>query len=540
MKAELRPAHIPWLSFKSLASQKAFKENPLALKCRTLGVLSGSALATIHNLEASCCEFCNAPAAGQMHLILRCDKVQRLRDDPRFLPLKQAPVFTRCTGIPTTTMPLRRESLQSPRPTFSCNHEVVYIFTDGSANPSALPNIRLSSWAFAVAHVMSGDIQPRLSGIIPGPWHSIARAETYAVLVALQSFRNLHSICDNKGVVARLRFLLTNPFLPLRWRGHPNFDLWSQIAQLIITRSAGLIQISKVKSHANTATLQDPWVRWISLGNEQADSLAKSALSTHVAQRFNCSPQWKPEGERKSLEVATLATQFLHEMSEMLLRTRKENTPDPPGNSSPPLASEDLSLFQFHPFQTPDPFPGHKWDCRWLQLAMHYFSLLKWAPVNPLDTGISCLEVLLDFLISFQIHPPLNSRRLKKQGKGITLTWDPQECEYYLPSRAEASVLPPPLLTECSFIWLRTLDYLESLVSFTPHPRAFLRTLRPFTYDNVVSSWPVRPALLAGHAASQYLSTVIKPRARTLKYRFLLPPRQPRPLPPSLAGLFHS
>ena len=540
MKAELRPDHIPWLSFKSLTSQKAFKESPLALKCRTLGVLSGSALATIHNLEASCCEFCNAPEAGQMHLILRCDKVQPLRDDPRFARLKEAPVFTRCTGIPTSTLALRRESLQSPSPTFSCNNEVVYLFTDGSANPSALPNVRLSSWALVVAHTIYGDFQPRLSGITPGPWHSIARAETYAVLVAIQSFRNLHIICDNKGVVTRLRFLLANPFLPLKWRGHPNFDLWSQIAQLIITRPGGLIQISKVKSHVHAATLQDPWVRWISTGNDRADSLAKSTLSTHVAQRFDQVPQWKPEGERKSLEVATLATLFLHEMSDMLFKTRNENTQDPPSDPAPSLASEDLALFQFYPFQVPDPFPGHKWDRRWLQLALHYFSLLKWAPVNPLDVGISCLEVLLDFLISFQIHPPLNSRRLKKQGNGITLTWDPQECEYHLPSRAEASILPPPLLTECSFIWLRTLDYLESLLSFTPHPRASLRTLRPFTYDNVVSSWPVRPALLAGHAASQYLSSVIKPRTRTLKYRFLLPPRQARPLPPSLAGQFHS
>ena len=374
----------------------------------------------------------------------------------------------------------------------------------------------------------------------PGPWPSIARAETFAVLVALQSFRNWHITCDNKGVVTRLRFLLANPFYPLKWRGHPNFDLWSQIAQLIITRSAGLVQISKVKSHAHAATRQDPWVRWISGGNERADFLAKSALSTHAAQRFNFSPQWKPDGEKKSLEVATLATQILHEMSELLFKARKENTQDPPKDSTPPMESEDLSLFKFHPFQVPGPFPGFKWDRRWLQLAMHYFSLLKWGPVNPLDTGISCLEVLLDFLISFQIRPPLNSRKLKKQGKGITLSGNTQECEYYLPSRAEASVLPPPLLTECSFIWLRTLDGLESWVSFTPHPRASLRTLRPFTYDNVVSSWPVRPALLAGHAASQYLSSVIKPRTRTLKYRFLLPPRQARPVTPSLAGLFDS
>ena len=95
MKAELRPSHISWLSFKSLASQKPFKESSLALKCRTLGVLSGSALATIHNLEASCCEFCHESEAGQMHLVLRCSKVRLLGDEPRFSSLKDAPVFTR-------------------------------------------------------------------------------------------------------------------------------------------------------------------------------------------------------------------------------------------------------------------------------------------------------------------------------------------------------------------------------------------------------------------------------------------------------------
>ena len=443
-----------------------------------------------------------------MHLVLRCSKVQLLRDEPRFSSLKDAPVFTRCTGIPTSVLPLRRESLHFPNPGFSCNSEVVYIFTDGSANPSALPNVRLSSWGFVVAHTVYGQFQPWVSGVTPGPCHSIARAETFAVLIALQSFRYLHICCDNKGDVTRMRFLLANPFLPLKWRGHPNFDLWSQIAQLIITRPAGMVQVSKVKSHLHLDTIQDPWVRWIFLGNARADTLAKTALSTHATQRYNFSPQWKLDGKKGPWNWPFWPLNSSMKCPSCFLR-RKENTPDPPEDPVPPVEAEDFSLFQFHPFQVPDPFPGWKWDRRWLQLAMHYFSLLKWAPANPLDTGISCLEVLFDFLITFQIRPPLNSRKLKKQGKGITLTWNPRECEYYLPSRAEASILPPPLLTECSFIWLRAL---ESLVSFTPHPRASLRTLRPFTYDNVVSSWPVRPVLLAGHAASQYLSSVIKPR----------------------------
>ena len=255
MKPELRPVHIPWLSFKSVASQKGFKECPLAVKCRTLGVLSGSALATIHNLEASKCEFCDQPEAGQMHLVLRCAKVQPLRDDPRFQSLREASTFTRCTGIPASVVPLQRGSVVAPRFQFVNNQERVYICTDGSANPSAMPNVRLSSWAFVVSHSPLGKFHPWASGVTPGPWHTIARAETFAVLAALECFRSVHIICDNKGVVSRLRFLLSNPFLPLKWRGHPNSDLWNLIAHLIISRPDGLIQVTKVKSHAPAGSL---------------------------------------------------------------------------------------------------------------------------------------------------------------------------------------------------------------------------------------------------------------------------------------------
>ena len=399
-----------------------------------------------------------------------------------------------------------------------------------------MPNVRLSSWAFVVSHSPFGKFHPWASGVTPGPWHTIARAETFAVLAALECFRSVHIICDSKGVVSRLRFLLSNPFMPLKWRGHPNFDLWNLIAHLIISRPDGLIQVTKVKSHAPTIELQDPWVKWISLGNDHADTLAKTTLSTHVTERLVNTPQWSPHGEKRSVELASKATQFLHEMSELLFKIRKDQAADQPHEADAVVLVEDPALFQPHPFQSPEVFPGFKWDRRWLDLVLHYFSLLKWAPICPLNVGMSCIEVLLDFLITFQIRPPLNARKLKKQGQGITLTWNTEECEYYLPSRAEASLLPPPLLTECSFIWLKTLAYLEPLVSFSPHPRASLRTLRPFTYDNVVSSWPARPALLAGQAASQYLASIIKPKTRTLKYRVILPLRQARTLPRGFTG----
>ena len=100
--------------------------------------------------------------------------------------------------------------------------------------------------------------------------------------------------------------------------------------------------------------------------------------------------------ERRSLELATTATRFLHEMSELLFKIRKEHAVDQPEDAVATVEVEDSPLFQPHPFQSPEIFPGLKWDRRWLDLVLHYSSLLKWSPANPVDTGISRVEVLLD------------------------------------------------------------------------------------------------------------------------------------------------
>ena len=60
------------------------------------------------------------------------------------------------------------------------------------------------------------------SGITPGSWHTIARAETFALLAALQSFRLIYIAGDSRGVVSGVQSLLRKPFDPLKWRGHPN------------------------------------------------------------------------------------------------------------------------------------------------------------------------------------------------------------------------------------------------------------------------------------------------------------------------------
>ena len=157
VSAEFCIQHIPWPTFKTLWSQRKMKDFPLALKFRTLGILSASALAQIRNQDQAVCEFCQAQEAGQCHLIFRCAHTRHLRESPRFLPLLHAPIFTRCTGIPSMPLPLCGQFPPQPVWNFVANAEPYFVFTDGSANPPALPHIRCSSWGITWSPDFGGD-----------------------------------------------------------------------------------------------------------------------------------------------------------------------------------------------------------------------------------------------------------------------------------------------------------------------------------------------------------------------------------------------
>ena len=78
------------------------------------------------------------------------------------------------------------------------------------------------------------------------------------------------------------------------------------------------------------------------------------------------------------------------------------------------------------------------------------------------------------------------------------------------------------------------------MVDRCPYPQVTRRSLAQVGYSNMLPSWPSRPLLLSGDAASRYLSSLIKPGARKLKYRCIVPKATPRPLPPHISEMFNS
>ena len=221
----------------------------------------------------------------------------------------------------------------------------VFVFTDGSANPSHLPNIRLSSWAVCISDTWLGQVRPHVAGITPGSHHDISRAETYAILACLEAVAKATIFCDNKGVVQVMSTLLDGTFDCFTARGHPNLDLWQRIYQLLLTRPAGSVSIHKVKSHQHAHLLCDPVERWKAQGNDAADAFAKTTSETHTLSVTAANPDWTVAREIQRIDQAFLATRFLHEVSLHLFNLRNsQQVPPEPRRSDLPV-----------PPQQPDP-----------------------------------------------------------------------------------------------------------------------------------------------------------------------------------------
>ena len=536
-----RPFHIPVKTWHSSASKDWHNKHPLALRYRTFGILSGSALAKINQEAVQKCEFCGSPDVGHLHLVTECEATASIRNKPEFSSLHAVNLFTKCTGVPAQNQDVQVSQTVPNHSWPQSDPDIMYhTFTDGSASPPDMPQVRLSSWGMVWTSDFMSPPQGKLHGITPGPFHTIARAETYAVLQAIRLHTKVTLYVDNQGVVSNLNRILREGYHPMNWRSTPNNDLWALISQCVVTRPFSSILVKKVKSHLRIGDHMTPHEQWLTKGNDAADEVAKEALHLFTVSKFHANPRWKPMVEKRMIEEARLATTFLHEISHHLfsLRSRQE-TPrlesDVP--HGPQLHIDPLSCSLF-PFPFPLEFPQIKWDQKWLQLVGAYFAQLRWPGPNAPPSEVSCLELMLDLMIHYQVTLPINTTYMRKSGGTSRIIWDRDNTSFYLPSRREAMALLDRLLTELSRIWLATLEFLSGTVSMTPIPRSSSRSLRHFAYNNCVPSFAIRPVLLAGHRVQTLLASTIRPRSRTLKFRVSIPRMIPGDLPPRFPADF--
>ena len=366
------------------------------------------------------------------------------------------------------------------------------------------------------------------SGLTSGGVHNIARAETLAVLKALEAVRCPDIFCDNSGVVQRLSRILSYGFDFVSWRSHPNVDLWSRIAAQVVTRPAGSITITKVKSHQSIPENASAEEKWKAQGNDFADRSAKNAVKTYLDAKVPNYREWKRDEEESAKTLA-----LLHEV----LNSRKKQLPQPQADPNEDAPQED-PLVPHAPFYVINEVDvsGNTWDPRWFES----FPLLTWPPAdqNPPGPMVSLLELMLDCLILYQILPPTtlrvcSKRRISCPFKFLrTVTHAP--CFPDITSHAclRFQVLKPVERGCVRLIMFSLFSAFCLSIAATP------LTLKFWKYTNVAPLIQIRPVLLCGHSVSNFLEFTIVPGVGSLNFPLHLPRRFPRQLPASFGSNF--
>ena len=229
---------------------------------------------------------------------------------------------------------------------------------------------------------------------------------------------------------------------------------------------------------------------------------------------------------RRFMKQSCGHSSYLHDISFHLVTLRKQSTRSEQklrpksAHDQPQWTLLTINLWFFISQSHFRQYSGQKW----LQLVGAYFGQLKWPPQGAPPSEVSCLELMLDLLIHYQVTMPINTPRLRKIGGPSTISCNSNDSQFYLPTRKEGLTLTKPLLIELSRIWLFTLEYPGTQVAMTPVPRSSGRSLRHFSYNNSVPSFARRPVLLAGQRVQTLLAAMIKPCTRTLKFRVSIYP----------------
>ena len=167
---------------------------------------------------------------------------------------------------------------------------VIDAFTDGSCMFPADRELRVASWAVVLGRPFQLDFQrldfaPLAAQPLPGLIQTAYRAELFALTVALRfardSGRALRVWTDCQSVIhaftAHVRDGLPVP------ANAKHSDLLRELQLLATEVGSGCVEVLKVPAHAGQHLAQNDLERWLLMGNDVADGVAKSANQARSA-----------------------------------------------------------------------------------------------------------------------------------------------------------------------------------------------------------------------------------------------------------------
>ena len=487
---------------------------PLSLSFRVGKLLSASALANIRGSTHSDCEFCGSSTSDTRHLVDECPAFSQTRDNHGYSDFCNAPLFIRCTGIPSFCAP---PALDMPveGPGLANVPVGLPFFTDGSALSPDLPVIRAASWSIAVA-LLDGTFPLVYRGLLPGSVQTIGRAELFAFLALLRSGGSGTVYVDCQYVLDGVKKLCTQPFHELHWLSQPDADLWKEVMSWLVARGPLCLQPCKVKAHLAPSAASSTFECFLIQGNAAPDHFAKSFLKLRPTLETQV---------RGILRQAWSATCFLHHLSEAVFRARKlqEHALQLDEDTSKDWSMDSLPAQPI--FALPAVLPAFpSWDAKWVGVCLTYFAELRWRhdPLNP-HSRTSLLELMLDLMVTYQTYLPVNLKLFKGRFVGApVLHWN-AKVQYWLPSPSEQVKLPKRLLSEWSHTFLAFFDLASKHLNLVNGNRFKAESLSRYGYNNVLPSVQGRPVLLSPEPVNTWLSQLIVPRSRSIHVPLSIP-----------------
>ena len=277
----------------------------------------------------------------------------------------------------------------------------------------------------------------------------------------------------NSSVVATFKQIKQHGWDAFRWRSHPNRDLWEKIGRILQHKNQGDVKIEKIKAHREPEKAAGEEALWGIIGNSKADEDAKKALYEDLV-LHSTNGQIIKKRIQQQIEVAYLCSRMPQDITKHAESLRKERDkqervqePEQPL----PLAARGVCSSHFPKVSIcPNPPPEcANWDPLWFKLVARHFSQLKWPdPREELQGFVSCLELMLDLFLAYQTLGPVNITKIPG-GKKIPIPLEArcivtnQRAYYHLLNYSQRTLLPNPLLTDCTHTWLRTLDLLKGI-----------------------------------------------------------------------------
>ena len=250
--------------------------------------------------------------------------------------------------------------------------------------------------------------------------------------------------CDNASVVATWNNISSSNLDMFTLRGHPNYDLWTQIVSFLAAKGPANFSVQKIKAHRSHEEARGVEDNWLITGNEKADGAAKQAL--FQGKLHHGHPIWSASDERKLIQQAKACGQFLSRVTQHAMSLRKDREPHhQEEHDAEARAPPEEQILVQRPVPRPWSFPNSIWDPNWLLLMCHYFNELRWPSEDSADPGkVSLLELMLDLFITFQTSGPLNVRTLgRKFLQDVPIqARSSKYAYYYLPTPSQSRGLP--------------------------------------------------------------------------------------------------